>query len=83
MLNGIVNDAYSVRKDTHTTQKRARAHTHVNKRKGIYLYPLNLMIHRSSDLGLGTLSAFDSELGDEPPSSHKTPFTTAGELRST
>ncbi len=89
MLNRIVNDAYSVRKDTHTTQKRARAHTHthththINKRKGIYLYPLNLMIHRSSDLGLGTLSAFDSELGDKPPSSHKTPFTTAGELRST
>lgn len=64
---------------------RGHSHTHINidKKKGIYLCPLNLMIHRSSDLGLGTLSAFDSELGDKPPSSHKTPFTTVGELRST
>ena len=69
------------------TQTHTHTHTHtytvLAKRKGIILFSLNLMIHRSSDLGLGTLSAFDSELGYKPPSSHKTPFTAAGEPRST
>ena len=80
---------HTVRTKTHTTQHRERTHTHIHthtrkqKRKGIILFPLNLMIRRSSDLGLGTLSAFDSELGYKPPSSHKSPFTTPGEPRST
>jgi hypothetical protein len=39
------------------------SHTHLQKR-GTCLCPLILMIHRSGDLRLGTLSAFHSELED-------------------
>lgn len=53
------------------------------QKRGFSLCPLILMIHRSGDLRVGTVSAFHSELEDKTSSGHKTSFTTAGEPRST
>lgn len=84
----ILNDPHTVHWNMHNTKTWRGTHTHTlrhtNKKKSLYPFPLNLMIHRSSDLGFGTLSAFDLDLRSplQAPS-HKTPFTTAVELRST